>query len=343
MQPPMRRVEPQLTRPGAPKAEARHPIGGRGARRPGLGGRAILASVLAHLLFTALVFLELDPRAPRQGALEVEEQGFDIVFDSAAEQGAPVEVPPTPPAPPPPMAAAPPVPPAPPQVPAPTPPPVPDPPRPPQPTAQQTPPSPTPPPPPRPLAEAPAPPPPPSPPPPRPLAEAPAPAPPPPPPPQMAEAPRPIPPRPEVEPRPPLDLSHLPPIRLGEQGYRPRHRLDFTLGPVPDAALSVPNMQLRGAQNTNEWRREFYRWLDQNVRYPPDAAEFGEQGIVGVRIFAAPDGTVQRVELRTASRSITLNHYSQSVFRGAKLPAFTRPESNEVEIDLRIHYHLIRR
>jgi outer membrane biosynthesis protein TonB len=179
----------------------------------------------------------------------------------------------------------------------------------------------------------------------------------------MAEAPRPVPPapqpvpdapqpvapqrteapRPNAEPRPPLDFSHLPPIRLGEQGYRPRNRLDFTLGPVPNAALSVPNMQLRGAENTDNWRREFYRWLDQNVRYPRDAADFGEQGIVGVRIFAAPDGTVQRIELRTASRSITLNHYSQSVFRGAKLPAFTRPESNEVEIDLRIHYNLIRR
>ncbi|MGI9127321.1 MAG: energy transducer TonB [Roseomonas sp.] len=179
----------------------------------------------------------------------------------------------------------------------------------------------------------------------------------------MAEAPRPVPPapqpvpdalqpvapqrteapRPNAEPRPPLDFSHLPPIRLGEQGYRPRDRLDFTLGPVPNAALGVPNMQLRGAEDADDWRREFYRWLNQNVRYPRDAADFGEQGIVGVRIFAAPDGTVRRVELRTASRSITLNHYSQSVFRGAKLPAFTRPSSNEVEIDLRIHYHLIRR
>ena len=311
-------------------------------RRPGLGGRAILASVFAHLLFTGLVFLELDPRAPRHGALEVEEQGFDIVFNAATEQGAPVEVPPTPPPAPPPAAAAPPTPPAPPQVPAPAPRPIPEPPRPPQPVTPEAPPSPVPPPPPRPLAEAPAPPPPPPPPlpPPPQMAEAPRPTPP--PPPDVAPQ-RPEPPRPNVEPRPPLDLSHLPPVRLGEQGYRPRHRLDFTLGPVSNATLSVPNMQLRGAQNTNEWRREFYRWLDQNVRYPPDAAEFGEQGLVAVRIFAAPDGTVQRVELRTGSRSITLNHYSQSVFRGAKLPAFTRPESNEVEIDLRIHYHLIRR
>lgn len=179
----------------------------------------------------------------------------------------------------------------------------------------------------------------------------------------MAEAPRPLPPpprpaqvptepqppqraepeRPAAEQRAPLDLSHLPPIQLGEQGYRPRNRLDFTPGPVPNAALGVPNLQVRGADDADDWQREFYRWLQDNLRYPRDAAEFGEQGLVGVRIITTPDGTVRRVELRTASRSITLNHYSQSVFRGAKLPAFKRPTSNEVEIDLRIRYNLIRR
>ena len=310
-------------------------------RRPGLGGRAVLAAVLAHLLFTVVVFLELDPRAPRQGALEVEEQGFDIVFNSAAPPGGPVEVPPS--APPAPVEApqappAPPTPPAPPQAVA--PPPLPTPPAPPQPAAPQAPPSPAPPPPPRPLAEAPAPPPPPPPPPPPQVAEAPRPTPPPPPAvaPQRAE-----PQRPAAEPRPPLDLSHLPPIRLGEQGYRPRNQLDFTLPPVGQSQLGIPNLQVRGAEDADDWQREFYRWLSLNLRYPRDAAELGEQGLVAVRIITAPDGTVKRVELRTASRSITLNHYSQSVFRGAKLPPFKRPTSNEIEIDLRIRYNLIRR
>ncbi|MCA3365854.1 MAG: energy transducer TonB [Roseomonas sp.] len=135
----------------------------------------------------------------------------------------------------------------------------------------------------------------------------------------------------------------MPPIRLGEQGYRPRNQLDFTLGPIPNAMLGAPNLQVRGAEQLDDWRRDFYRWLDDNLRYPRDAAEFGEQGLVGVRIIAAPDGTVRRIELRTASRSIILNHYSQSVFRGAKLPAFKRPTSSEVEIDLSINYRLIRR
>ena len=179
----------------------------------------------------------------------------------------------------------------------------------------------------------------------------------------MAEAPRPVTPppppapvpiqpetpqraepeRPAAEPRPPLDLSHLPPIRLGEQGYRPRHRLDFTLGPVPNAVLGVPNLQVRGAGDVDEWRREFDRWWQDNARYPPDAVFFREQGRVRVRVFLSPDGTVRRVELLSGSQSITLNHYSQSVFRGAKLPAFKRPTSNEIELDFLIDYRLIRR
>jgi hypothetical protein len=179
----------------------------------------------------------------------------------------------------------------------------------------------------------------------------------------MAEAPRPVPPtpqpvpdapppvappraeapRPNAEPRPPLDFSHLPPIRLGEQGYRPRNRLDFTLGPVPNAMLGTPNVQIRGADDVDDWRREFDRWWALNARYPRDAIDFREQGRVGVRVFLSPDGTVRRVELRTQSRSITLNHYSQSVFRGAKLPPFKRPTSNEIELDFLIDYRLISR
>ena len=164
------------------------------------------------------------------------------------------------------------------------------------------------------------------------------------PPPPPAVAPqRTEPPRPNVEPRPPLDLSHLPPIRLGEQGYRPRNQLDFTLGPVPNTVLGIPNLVVRGAEDVDDWRREFYRWWDLNSRYPPDAVFFREQGRVRVRVFLSPDGTVRRVELLSGSRSITLNHYSQSVFRGAKLPAFKRPTSNEIEFDLLIDYRLIRR
>ncbi len=129
---------------------------------------------------------------------------------------------------------------------------------------------------------------------------------------------------------------------MGEQGYRPRSQLDFTLPPVGQSQLAIPNLRVRGADDADDWEREFYRWWGLNARYPRDAADFGEQGRVGVRVFLSPDGTVRRVELRTASRSITLNHYSQSVFRGAKLPPFKRPTSSEIELDFLIDYRLIR-
>jgi len=334
----MRRADPKLPSPKGPGEAGRRPIAWRIPRRPALGALAILVSVLVHLALTAIVFLELDPRAPRHGALELEEQGFDVVFGGSGTPGAPVEIPPSPA---PPMESSIPPPPAAMQVPPPPPPPAPEAPRLPQPPVQPPIPMPAP----RPLAEIPAPPPPP---PPSPVAEPPRPLPPQPQPAPPAAVPpvaqqQQAPPRPNAETRPPLDLSHLPPVRLGEQDYRPRNRLDFTLGPVPNAAIGVPNLQVRGAEDADDWQREFYRWLGDNLRYPRDAAELGEQGLVAVRIITAPDGTVRRVELVTPSRSITLNHYSQSVFRGAKLPAFKRATSNEVTIDLRIRYNLIRR
>jgi hypothetical protein len=147
-----------------------------------------------------------------------------------------------------------------------------------------------------------------------------------------------------------LALATLREVELGEDALKQgRAPFGVELKVMRDGIVTprdgetFGNLVVRGADDADDWQREFYRWLQDNLRYPRDAADFGEQGLVGVRIFTAPDGTVRRVELSTASRSITLNHYSQSVFRGAKLPAFKRPTSNEIEIDLRIRYNLIRR
>lgn len=315
----MRRVDPILPSPGMPEPAGRRALGRPSPKRPALRSGSIGASIFAHVLALLLMQLDLDSQGPKRGALEAQENGFEIVFNAEAEQGAAAEMPP-PPLPTPPVPPQPPAPPVPPTPPTPTPPePVPPPPAPLPPAPRPAPPT---------LSpdgqQATAPPP--------------VPPPPPPPVPQAPETPRAM-----AEPRPPLDLSHLPPIRLGEQNPQPRHRLDFTPGPVGNAALGVPNLEVRGAEDADEWQREFYRWLQTNLRYPRDAADFGEEGLVGVRIITAPDGTVRRVELRTASRSITLNHYSQSVFRGAKLPPFRRATSDEVTVDLRIRYNLIRR
>ena len=186
---------------------------------------------------------------------------------------------------------------------------------------------------------------------PRPLAPAPPAAPPPPPadrPPAVAQLPLPPPPPPGPPPPVPLDLTDRPPIRLGEADPSrlgaARRGLDLRPGASLPGPGDVENLRVRGAQAGPDWRNAFRMWLDRNLRYPREAAELGEEGPVTVRITTGADGRVRRVELRSGSRSIFLNHYSQVVFRGAALPPFPPGTAEEeVTIDLTINYVLIRR
>jgi TonB family protein len=164
---------------------------------------------------------------------------------------------------------------------------------------------------------------------------------------------RPLPPPPPVPPpapppqlaerTPPLDLTQRPPIRLGESGRptAPRRGMDLSPGADRAGPGDVEQLRVRGAQAGPDWRNAFRLWLDQNLRYPREAIDLREQGPVTVRIQTGPDGRVRGVELRSPSRSIRLNFYSQHVFRGAQLPAFPPGTAEEqVVIDLTINYIL---
>ncbi|MBR0683900.1 energy transducer TonB [Roseomonas eburnea] len=161
--------------------------------------------------------------------------------------------------------------------------------------------------------------------------------------------PPPSPPAPPPEaPRPPLDLTDRPPVRLGEadpsRPGAPRRGLDLRPGANLPGPGDVENLRVRGAEAGPDWRNALRAWLDRTLRYPREAAELGEQGPVTVRITTGADGRVRSVELRTPSRSIFLNHYSQAVFRGAALPPFPPGTAEQqVTIDLTIHYILHRR
>jgi TonB family protein len=155
-------------------------------------------------------------------------------------------------------------------------------------------------------------------------------------------APPPSPPPPAARPRP-LDLTESPPIRLGESGRpaAPRRGLDLRPGATLPGPGDVENLRVRGAEAGPDWRNAFRLWLEQNLRYPREAAELGEQGPVSVRITTGADGRVRAVVMRTPSRSIHLNFYSQNVFRGARLPPFPPGTAEEeVTIDLTINYIL---
>ncbi|MBP0467012.1 TonB family protein, partial [Roseomonas sp. PWR1] len=140
----------------------------------------------------------------------------------------------------------------------------------------------------------------------------------------------------------PLDLTNRPPIRLGEAPpAAPRRGLDLSPGATLPGPGDDQNLRVRGAQAGPDWRNAFRQWLEQNLRYPREAAELGEQGPVTVRIITGADGRVRSVEMRTASRSIFLNYYSQAVFRGRNLPPFPPGTAEEqVTIDLTINYIL---
>jgi TonB family protein len=142
---------------------------------------------------------------------------------------------------------------------------------------------------------------------------------------------------------PPLDLTLRPPIRLGEPSRptAPRRGLDLSPGANQPGPGEVEQLRVRGAEAGPDWRAAFRQWLDQNLRYPREAIELREQGPVTVRINTGPDGRVRGVELRSGSRSIHLNFYSQHVFRGAQLPPFPPGSAEEqVTIDLTINYIL---
>ncbi|NMJ43872.1 TonB family protein [Roseomonas sp. JC162] len=342
-------------------------------RRPGPGMRIPAAvSAALHGLFILAVLLEFDPRS-RRAQQELPPPSFAMVFQGGSDQAprgaeapeegpvvtaeAPPPAPPPPPPAPPRLAEAPPVPPPP----APPPPPTPTPPAPPPPPAPrtETPPPPQPPPPstapPAPTIPEPARPVEAGPPPPPPAPPVPTPAPPDRPPQrQLAEVPLPPPPPPPPPPTPaqphqqPLDLTDRPPIRLGEndpsRARAPQRGLDLRPGATIPGPGDVENLRVRGAQAGPDWRNAFRAWLDRNLRYPREAADLGEEGPVTVRITTGADGRVRGVELRSASRSIYLNYYSQAVFRGANLPPFPPGTAEEqVTIDLTINYYIVRR
>ncbi|WP_191083110.1 energy transducer TonB [Roseococcus microcysteis] len=333
----------------------------------------LLGSLLLHGLILALLLAWPDQR--RQPSAELPAPSFDIVFDGASPEAASGEAPPgeqvapsqpSEPAPPPPQAEVPPAPPTPPPpappppAPVPAPSPVAPPAAPPPPVTAALPP-PTPP-----LrAEIPA-------------LPAPPPAPPRPEAPPAEAAPTPL---PEAEEflAPPTDLRlserfalPLPPAQTSPQppqarplpgimlpqtpqlgggapspAGRPQGRgLDLSVDPrfAEGDARTDPSVRVQGAQVGANWRAAFRRWLEQNIRYPQDAAMRGEDGTVRVQILANPDGTVRSVRVVLPSTSPSLNYATTFPFQGAQIPAFPPPaDPNGVTVDLTVNYVLRRR
>ena len=131
-----------------------------------------------------------------------------------------------------------------------------------------------------------------------------------------------------------------PQLAQPRQGLR---GLDLSLGPTVGRMTPEPQMDVRGAQVGPDWRNAFRRWLEEHRRYPQEAVVLGQQGITRIQIVAAPDGRVIGARLVRRSGSVWLDHNTESLFRGARLPPFPPgADPNGVNIDLTIHYILIR-
>jgi TonB family protein len=183
------------------------------------------------------------------------------------------------------------------------------------------------------------------------------------PPPPMPAPPRPAqqPPRPQVaqpQPRPQPQRPDLPGVwmpdgariqpqqpPMAQAPARPpgSRGIDTSLGPLTGRLSPEPELRVTGAQVGPDWRNAFRRWLEEHKRYPQEAIVLGQQGISRIELKVAPDGRVMAYRLTRRSGSPWLDFGTESMFRGAKLPAFPPgADPNGVVVDLTIHYILIR-
>ena len=176
-----------------------------------------------------------------------------------------------------------------------------------------------------------------------------SPVPPPPPPAPQREAALTAPPRPARPPQPErLPGLYLPDARLNPAPSRPeQQRRGLDLSPPramrqpgrdsPEAQLSV-----RGAQVGPDWRNAFRRWVDENVRYPVNAAVVGQEGTATVELLVDRDGRVRSGRLIGRSGSVWLDHGTVSPFRNAMLPPFP-PDADPEGVVVRLTVHWVLR
>ena len=308
-------------------------------------GRMLAGSALLHLLLVALLLpwvreeLPAEPTPPPAVAMVFE-------FGSPAGPSVPEPTPeaslPAPPVPPaavpsPPVPALPPVPRAPP---APEPPPLP--PLPPKPPAVSLAVPPTPP-----AASLDLPPPPPVPVPPTPETI--------PPPPKVAALPAPLPRPPQpsrgspaerAQPRFPAPLNYsLGPSAPSLATPKQNGSASYAMGPAARGATAFGQFaRVTKGKVDADWLSDLHLWWLQHRYYPQQAAMAGEDGTVVIQVVVDRYGRVHAVDLESRSGSQWLDMAAQAVFRGANLPPFPPGTPNdEVTLDLRINYMLVRR
>ena len=127
-------------------------------------------------------------------------------------------------------------------------------------------------------------------------------------------------------------------LRLGKA------TLNSNGAPPRDTESSRGNLVIHGAHVGKDWEQLLEEWWREHGYYPQEAARRGEDGTVTLRVVADRYGHVKLVEMESTSGSQWLDMGAQSTFRNAQLPPPppSMPE-NEIDMDITIHYILIRR
>jgi TonB family protein len=141
------------------------------------------------------------------------------------------------------------------------------------------------------------------------------------------------------------EAARLAPTPMPRPEAQARRGLDLSLGSLAVAGRTgaEPQLSVRGAEVGPDWRNAFRRWLDENVRYPANAAAVGDEGINRIQLLVSPDGRVRSWKLVRRSGSVWLDAGLEMPFRNAVLPPFPPgADPNGVEINLTVHWHIIR-
>lgn len=142
------------------------------------------------------------------------------------------------------------------------------------------------------------------------------------------------------------DAARLAPAPSQRPENQARRGMDLSLGSLAVIGRNQPESQVsvRGANIDADWRKAFSRWLDENVRYPANAAAVGDEGVNRIQLQVAPDGRVKSWRLVRRSGSVWLDAGLEGPFRNAVLPPFPPPADPEgVEVNLTVHWNIIRR
>lgn len=107
--------------------------------------------------------------------------------------------------------------------------------------------------------------------------------------------------------------------------------------------LMQPFRQTAGAPVGDAWLERFREWVETHKYYPEQAAQLGQEGMVGVEIHIAPDGRVTDLELRQRSGSPWLDLGLQAIFRDAQVPPLPPSSGNSgATFRVTMTYQLIR-